>query len=137
MPCRKCGDGFRDTDQILLFEGRRFHLACFTCNSCGKSPTSPDEMKSVRDLPYCSKTCWNEAVKTKCGGCGEALSGKGIKAVGIHYAYHPDCFKCERCSTKITGKFQKRNNKPYCFPCFQVTVKEAQEAQGTPTQIKS
>lgn len=48
-----------------------------------------------------------------CCGCGEAINGQVITALGA--LWHPNHFKCDHCNKVIgTSIFYEKDRKPYC-----------------------
>jgi len=116
LPCRYCGQGFREDDAVILYSSRRFHKRCLCCNTCRKGfsdEKDPGIQGAVRDLPYCSN-CFAKAATDLCGGCGESIEKKWIEPKGIHKKYHDGCFKCTNCGIVLTAAFKKKNNLPVC-----------------------
>lgn len=120
LPCRKCGMGFKDDSAVTLFEERRFHVRCMTCNDkeCKKKVTS-DTARGVNGLPYCSGRCYLKASREFCAGCGEPLSfGQFLDVKRLHKKFHVGCFKCSRCNAELIHGYQLRNKEPVCPTCF-------------------
>eukprot|EP00116_Pleurobrachia_bachei_P013067 sb/3473329/ len=53
-----------------------------------------------------------------CGMCGQVIEGQFLTA--LDNKFHPDCFCCVNCKTKIEPgqDFYERNDKPLCVGCY-------------------
>lgn len=68
-------------------------------------------------VPYCEKHYY-EVMGLLCFDCEKPiLGGKAVSF--LDKKYHPEHFKCSHCKKNLVGnKYNKKNNKPYCEPCF-------------------
>ncbi|KAF8970451.1 hypothetical protein BDZ97DRAFT_1791486 [Flammula alnicola] len=89
-----------------------FHVDCYTCKKCQTSIEIEDRVLLDLDgLPLCA-SCFH-----KCNICQLAISEKVIY-VGDHSYYHPECFKCKKCSRTLDEeKFAKSRQSLYCKDC--------------------
>mmetsp|Transcript_19925 Transcript_19925/g.22164 ORF Transcript_19925/g.22164 Transcript_19925/m.22164 type:complete len:145 (-) Transcript_19925:159-593(-) len=121
LPCRACGNGFRDLDHIVLFENFRFHLRCFKCQGCGKQFNDPSEPKGVRNLPYCEGACFDKASEILCEGCKKPfVPGDQIMSVRQlgSKKFHVGCFNCSKCGAAITQSYRINKDKQVlCTSC--------------------
>ncbi len=59
----------------------------------------------------------------RCATCGENVVGEGTGCTAMDQVFHVDCFICMTCGSKLRGKpFYAMEKKPYCEPCYIVSV---------------
>lgn len=83
------------------------------CSSCGIVTPNlfEDEGK-----PFCEKCLATSGRADTCKGCGKAILDGVIKKVKEN-KYHPDCLRCNVCSSVISGAFAIREGKMICKSC--------------------
>uniref|UniRef100_A0A7S4II81 LIM zinc-binding domain-containing protein n=2 Tax=Vannella robusta TaxID=1487602 RepID=A0A7S4II81_9EUKA len=127
LPCRSCGGGFKESDNVVMFHNRRFHARCYYCHGCKKQFEVPTQENAktnqpceVRDLPYCPGACFKEANKERCAGCQKELSPfePFLRPKNLHKKYHKDCFRCTKCQHPMHTGFGMRWDHPYCPSCL-------------------
>jgi LIM domain len=120
LPCRGCGNGFKQFDTVHVFNKRRWHNYCFKCSNpeCKKSLYQSGLVaNAVGDKPYCS-ACYPKFNQTICGGCKcPIVQGKFLTMRGIHSKYHPECFVCWKCLKPLEAGFRKRGKAILCPEC--------------------
>lgn len=57
------------------------------------------------------------ATSENCAKCGQSIQGEHLLARGK--VWHMNCFRCESCSTNITGEFFEAGGKTLCIPCHE------------------
>lgn len=67
--------------------GVKFHKACFTCRECARSLVGVP-WKAEAGKAYCAD-CHAQQFAPKCAGCGEPITGSGVKIGGV--SYHKEC----------------------------------------------
>lgn len=73
LPCKACGKTFLDTDPVIVFSQKRFHIPCFNCHTCGKQIPSSAEAYDAKGWPYCIGKCATDASYDLCKGCNNPL----------------------------------------------------------------
>jgi len=71
--------------------------------------------------------------KYQCFVCSNLISGRIITAMGNKF--HPQCFVCTYCRKEFKDRKYKtdpRENKPYCFKCFEKLLGHFGNAHGLP-----
>lgn len=63
-----------------------------------------------------------QATLERCSKCGEAISGKLLRASGK--AFHPHCFVCVVCHKSLDGVpfTVDTENRVHCVPCYHQSV---------------
>eukprot|EP00475_Leptophrys_vorax_P003683 TRINITY_DN1215_c0_g1_i1.p1 TRINITY_DN1215_c0_g1~~TRINITY_DN1215_c0_g1_i1.p1 ORF type:complete len:674 (-),score=171.92 TRINITY_DN1215_c0_g1_i1:40-2061(-) len=126
LPCRGCGQHIALTDDIKIFENRRWHRKCFKCQNCellfvkGKVRAT-----AVKGLPFCAD-CAEEATQEKCYICKRGIpDGTAITPTPLRRKVHPECFKCDVCASVI-GELacNKRGNVILCISCSSKSNRE-------------
>jgi len=128
LSCYKCKEDITDGGIIRALD-TLFHPQCFVCVTCdmdlskGGSFLSDDE----KNL-YCKKD-YHMKFAPKCGGCGEPIAPKEGETTTprlkvLDKDWHPECFKCKGCESKLGGGSGKKcfphENNPYCEDCIKV-----------------
>lgn len=90
-----------------------FHVDCYKCKKCRTTIKIDDRVFIDRDdLPLCHNCFHN------CAECHLRISER-ILYLTDKVAYHPNCFKCRKCKTVLSGKkFGKTTQSIYCVDCF-------------------
>jgi len=110
--CKACNQSIvGDSVQALNTTWHPEHYVCQTC----RQPFGPKGCFPVDGLPYCDKH-YVDMQGASCSGCGKAITGKCINALGKKY--HPEHFVCAYCMKKLDEtSFSGQSNKPYCASC--------------------
>eukprot|EP00993_Chasmostoma_nieuportense_P000456 NODE_1420_length_1512_cov_52.905415_g1345_i0.p1 GENE.NODE_1420_length_1512_cov_52.905415_g1345_i0~~NODE_1420_length_1512_cov_52.905415_g1345_i0.p1 ORF type:complete len:467 (+),score=93.91 NODE_1420_length_1512_cov_52.905415_g1345_i0:45-1403(+) len=97
MECGGCG-GFVTGTSKLGF-GKVWHPQCFVCCQCHR----PFEEDDYSFVPLDGLPAHPEcATKHVCAGCNKPIVGTVLKADLLDGAWHPECFRCSRCSQPIS-----------------------------------
>lgn len=118
------------TKSIDLFIGPTHlggHVYCETCygkqfskgfcKSCNKPVLGlGKEYVQENNNNIWHKECYEKISTTNsCYECNKIIYGQGINA--LSHWYHPECFKCFNCTSKINGNFVDYNGNPCCKLC--------------------
>ncbi|ELP90045.1 transforming growth factor beta-1-induced transcript 1 protein, putative [Entamoeba invadens IP1] len=107
--CATCGKPI--TAGMVNALGKTYHSECFVCTKC-KSPFASPQFFQKDGNPYCEQ-CYKEECAVKCAGCGKAIVGASLLALG--QKYHPECFVCNVCKAPFPrGQFYNLDGKPVC-----------------------
>lgn len=115
----------------VLVEGHVYHAECFVCEGCG-DPLAQGE-DEVQCFPtettgghHCKKCLEEKKSKLEkerqetlsvCAACGIKIEGPVLSLGEGEETYHPDCFKCSKCSAPISGTFTSEAEGPVCMAC--------------------
>uniref|UniRef100_F1L825 Lipoma-preferred partner n=1 Tax=Ascaris suum TaxID=6253 RepID=F1L825_ASCSU len=113
--CCKCGEGISNERPGCTALDQMFHVACFTCNECGKQLAGAS-FYNVDGRPLCEQDYKNSL--ERCVSCGEPIMTKLLRASGS--TYHPACFVCSVCKKCLDGvpfTVDSANN-IHCVACF-------------------
>lgn len=124
--CAKCGIPCGSMPTII-YDGKRYHQQCFVCDSCNQ-PIEAEKEFSLKDDGR--MICGRCTVFPVCAGCHKKMTGTITHANGKQY--HPDCFKCEECNTKLVGGYAKVGDRCVCKAC--ATKLSGQKSSGGPGQ---
>jgi len=96
-----------------------YHLECFLCTNC-RNPLSTRRFASKNGLPFCSTMCSEAGCLDKiCARCNKVVEGSVMKAHNPEQFFHPNCFLCEDCGTRVALKtFFEVENFVYCSVCY-------------------
>jgi cysteine/glycine-rich protein len=158
-PCTICTKTVYPAEAVS-YEKQIYHGECFKCTTCTKKVT-PSGAASFENAIYCKKCFadggfaqkqrnvkWEKkessgnAIASKFGGGGnkcEICAKTVYPAETVSYekkAYHQECFKCSKCTKKITpsgaAKFEEDGaEKLFCTKCFQEGGYNKKQAQVT------
>lgn len=92
-----------------------WHKECFVCKKCHKSLMETSFAPADDGSAFCSQ-CYDEQYGTKCGKCGNAISGSYLSVSG--QAYHKECFVCTNCGNQFDQGYFMKNDKPFCKNCI-------------------
>eukprot|EP00397_Hematodinium_sp_SG-2012_P062296 GEMP01083912.1.p1 GENE.GEMP01083912.1~~GEMP01083912.1.p1 ORF type:complete len:146 (+),score=9.52 GEMP01083912.1:25-438(+) len=125
--CQGCNNPIGASNYISA-GGRIFHPDCFRCSKC-QQPIEGLRFKSSDrgDILCC------DCGSPKCNSCSGAIEGFQILAEGL--PYHPQCFRCSRCSTPIQGEFEIRGSE-HAEVRGRDTVAGAVESARIPVKMK-
>ena len=106
--CRKTISGL-----AVQWNGESYCATCLLCSKC-KSP--------LLDRAFDKDLVCAPCQQLSCAACNAQLSAGAFVKAGEGLVYHPDCFQCELCSSKLRGKafgfgFQNRGGNPRCGDC--------------------
>ncbi|MES1903596.1 MAG: hypothetical protein MHPSP_003561, partial [Paramarteilia canceri] len=106
LKCAKCSKTIEG--QVKLdSENRKFHVECFSCESCGDTDLSRGYFLDNKGKVVCMKC--KESKANVCSICGNKItSGAQLTLPGSDKEnepqfLHEECFNCSKCSKKITG----------------------------------
>eukprot|EP01118_Nematostelium_gracile_P009340 TRINITY_DN3136_c0_g1_i1.p1 TRINITY_DN3136_c0_g1~~TRINITY_DN3136_c0_g1_i1.p1 ORF type:complete len:310 (-),score=58.81 TRINITY_DN3136_c0_g1_i1:39-968(-) len=114
--CAKCRNPISGSSVMAL--DKHWHQECFTCLTCGKKLGESFYIKD--NAPQCEACTGanNVGSNTNCVTCGKQLSGSYVAFQSN--GYHPDCFVCAGCHTRLPhDAFYNKNGKPHCRNCVQ------------------
>lgn len=101
--------------EYLMALGKPWHANHLVCEVCRK-PLSGQQFFDAGGRPHCAG-CYNARTGAICGGCGKAISGRAVSALGK--AWHEACWACAMCRKPLQEQpFVEKNGKPYCATCF-------------------
>lgn len=111
--CNQCKELIKG--EILTALGKTWHPMHFCCNACNE-PISERVFSTEKNIPYCSR-CYNKLFLNTCHCCGESLTNKYVKALGVYW--HEDHLLCKQCKTKLIGtEFAEVQGEPCCRKCY-------------------
>jgi len=112
LNCSGCGEVIESGTVLNAFE-MTWHPACLVCNVCGKDFSDNSVLCEGEDgFAYCQKH-FTETFTNKCAGCGEAIVGEMLEAVGKKW--HPGHFVCGTCKVNLDKNFfSGEDGIPYC-----------------------
>jgi len=113
--CAACNQEI--TGACLTADGGTFHPECFKCDGCGELLKGGFVKKEGKRI------CQNCTPKVVCAGCKQNISGGIMRA--SDKTYHPECFKCEGCSTVLSSGFFMLAGKTVCKACCDKGQEEA------------
>ncbi|CAF0775619.1 unnamed protein product [Adineta steineri] len=100
------------------FNGRSFHVECFTCALCHRRLNPSQTFSLHNDQPWCHQC---ETDTKYCYTCGKPILSSGIKCEG--HDYHKECFpesSCFSCGKPITTAgitYEGHDYHTKCFKC--------------------
>ncbi|EDQ93007.1 uncharacterized protein MONBRDRAFT_19246 [Monosiga brevicollis MX1] len=110
--CYTCSQPIMSSALMAL--GKNYHPSCFVCKSC-KKEFGNDSFFPIGNEPFC-EACHSDTL-APCKGCGKAVSGVVISAVGG--SWHEDCFVCGTCKNPFPNQeFFELDDVPYCKQHF-------------------
>ena len=109
----------------MEFKNRYYHLDHFNCTSCkkglqGEKVNQGKTKEGERGL-FCP-TCYSQKCHPMCKVCDKEIKGVFYEACGAYY--HPYHFTCTICEIKLGSEYKKKNNLPYCEPCYNEKITE-------------
>jgi paxillin len=119
--CAKCENPI--VGAMLKVGNDHFHKDCFTCDGCG-NPLVGKHSKT----PDGKRLCPDCVPKKYCETCKKQIDGPATGVGGKHY--HPECFKCDSCSTPLAGEFFQKGGKILCKSCLNTAAPGQAESAG-------
>lgn len=111
--CAECNEPV--FDKCMHIENVYWHQHHFRCSTC-QAELQQNTAVFAAGVLKC-RDCSAEE-RAKCGGCGRAVTGKGVHACGV--MWHGECLNCQFCSASVLAKkFANIKNKPCCVDCYQ------------------
>ncbi|KAI5279704.1 hypothetical protein KEM52_004297 [Ascosphaera acerosa] len=109
-PCNECGEPLEEGKAYEL-GGRRWHLDCFRCNTCG---TLLDNRENILLLGDGSLICVN--CTYSCSICGCKIEDLAI--LTGDQAFCGPCFKCRNCKKTIENlRYARTSQGIFCMEC--------------------
>lgn len=117
--CDSCRDFI--TGEVISALGRTYHPKCFVCSLCRKPFPIGDKVTFSGKECVC-QTCSQSMTSSKpikirgpshCAGCKEEIK-HGQSLLALDKQWHVSCFKCQTCSTILTGEYISKDGVPYC-----------------------
>ncbi|KAI9346529.1 hypothetical protein BDR26DRAFT_855711 [Obelidium mucronatum] len=117
--CESCGEPVIGADGVSYKVDslvRYFHQRCFKCFICSTSLKDGTEFFVNAGNPHCV-SCYQEKVLGFCDTCGLVLNQQGIVRAKTG-KFHPQCFVCKRCSSKLDGRYYEKDGGFWCRECY-------------------
>jgi len=95
--CVVCKEAIKGKHAVV--EGQAMHHDCFKCRPCGRPIKGPYFSK---DGAFTCAEC-QESAAPKCAGCKRPVLGP--RTTTDSDVYHPECFACSECKSRIAGPF--------------------------------
>ncbi|XP_014662503.1 PREDICTED: LIM and senescent cell antigen-like-containing domain protein 1 [Priapulus caudatus] len=112
--CSRCGEGFGVKEPIVNSGGEVWHTKCFVCAQCFQ-PFPEGIFYEFEGRKYCEHD-FHVLFAPCCGSCNEFIIGRVIKAMNNNW--HPNCFKCELCSSVLSDSgFVRNAGRALCHEC--------------------
>jgi len=111
--CYACKEPIHD--KVVKAQDKTWHEEHWCCTGCRK-PLGAASFMEKEGKPYCLP-CNTRLFAPICSGCHEPIAGKVVMA--MEKKWHPECFKCDKCSKAIPSdaKFKVTNEKAFCSNC--------------------
>lgn len=115
--CFKCSKPIASTEQVVIVEDVRFHIACFTCAKC-------QGFMSQYFMQNGDMVCQNCVESHVCKRCQEPIQDTMITAYG--QTYHTRCFRCQRsgCGADLANGFFAYPDALVCNSCNSLRADE-------------
>ena len=123
--CLGCSESVTD-GSVVQFGPAFFHIACFCCAKCTApvAETSGSLLRLASGHPLCQNCA------EVCKNCGKSIGDEAV-VTGPDEAFHADCFRCVKCSSRIEDLVYARTKDGiHCMPCHH----ERQERRKTRKQ---
>ncbi|BFZ53705.1 Rho-type GTPase activating protein Rga1 [Savitreella phatthalungensis] len=133
--CRKCSEPI--SGQFVRALGATFHIACFSCRTCGCNVASKFFPVDDPDLPgeqyALCETHYFGRLDLLCHKCGAALRGSYITA--LERKYHIEHFTCSICPTVFgpQDSYYEHDGEVYCH--YHFSLRYAQKCCGCQNSI--
>ncbi|EDV28081.1 expressed hypothetical protein, partial [Trichoplax adhaerens] len=102
--CAGCGTEIRDK-HLLLSMDRHWHVNCLKCSCCG---IRLDDVATKCYYKSGLILCQRDYIRRfgsggSCAGCLQAISPDEMVLKLNQRAYHPNCFTCVVCTSRLTS----------------------------------
>ena len=110
--CPVCNQMIPNGTPSHTFEGVRYHIVCFHCQTCNRA-FGPEGPRTVNGKLCCANCA------SPCAGCGKCIAGTFISF--NDKKYHENCFICSQCKQVISGNGEifLLGDDPVCAACAQ------------------
>jgi hypothetical protein len=96
-----------------LTAGRRWHIDCFRCNTCGTIQDSDSNLLLLSNGDLMCNNC-----TYSCSACGNKIEGLAILTDGPVFC--EGCFRCRNCKRKIENlRYARTTLGIFCMPCHE------------------
>ncbi|GAN01207.1 paxillin-like [Mucor ambiguus] len=112
--CRACHKTV-EKNAVSAMDGKlkgKWHLECFGCHTC-RRPFPDNTFYVFDDAPYC-KRHYHELNNSLCKRCSDPIEGYCAYTSPENWRFHPNCFTCETCYTRLDNEYYVTNGRIYC-----------------------
>ncbi|KAI8613094.1 hypothetical protein BC830DRAFT_504969 [Chytriomyces sp. MP71] len=114
--CESCNEPVFGTDGVSYKYdnlSRYFHSKCFKCHLCAvnlREGGRSSEFFLHDGNPHCVP-CYQSKILGCCDTCGLVLdSQKGVVRARGGKKFHPECFVCKKCETRLDGRYYEKDD---------------------------
>ncbi|KKZ65298.1 hypothetical protein EMCG_08814 [[Emmonsia] crescens] len=112
FPCQGCGEILEEGKAFEL-AGKRWHIDCFRCNTCGTFLDSDANLLLLGDGSLICNNC-----TYSCSSCGNKIEDLAI--LTGDQAFCANCFKCRNCKRKIENlRYARTSQGIFCMDCHE------------------
>ncbi|KLJ11117.1 hypothetical protein EMPG_13568 [Blastomyces silverae] len=112
FPCQGCGEILEEGKAFEL-AGKRWHIDCFRCNTCGTFLDSDANLLLLGDGSLICNNC-----TYSCSSCGNKIEDLAI--LTGDQAFCATCFKCRNCKRKIENlRYARTSQGIFCMDCHE------------------
>lgn len=112
--CYSCKEALSNGSFIKIGD-KKWHQEHFTCSICTKNLAGVGFFEE--DNKILCRDCYAERFSPRCAHCDKPCIERYVTAG--QKSYHPECFKCEKCATELSGKqFNMHEERPHCIDCL-------------------
>ncbi|EDN02913.1 conserved hypothetical protein [Histoplasma mississippiense (nom. inval.)] len=112
IPCQGCGEILEEGKAFEL-AGKRWHIDCFRCNTCGTFLDSDANLLLLGDGSLICNNC-----TYSCSSCGNKIEDLAI--LTGDQAFCANCFKCRNCKRKIENlRYARTSQGIFCMDCHE------------------
>ncbi|PVI06946.1 hypothetical protein DM02DRAFT_649288 [Periconia macrospinosa] len=128
-PCKGCGE-IMEEGKAFELGGKRWHIDCFRCDSCGTLLDSDANLLLLGDGSLICNNC-----TYSCNSCGNKIEELAI--LTGDQAYCRNCFICQGCKGRIENlRYARTSQGMFCMTCHESLMarrrKKARERQNHP-----
>ncbi|PGH11106.1 hypothetical protein AJ79_05051 [Helicocarpus griseus UAMH5409] len=111
-PCQGCGEILEEGKAFEL-AGKRWHIDCFRCNTCGTFLDSDANLLLLGDGSLICNNC-----TYSCSSCSNKIEDLAI--LTGDQAFCANCFKCRNCKRKIENlRYARTSQGIFCMDCHE------------------
>jgi hypothetical protein len=122
-PCERCSNDITTT--AVPSGGKRYHLECFLCYSCGNAMSTRRHFNGPDGKPYCNQKCsvTAPAGPPLCGACNKVIEELDNCMQAVNKKFHEKCFKCTECRINVARTvFYESRGVVYCEVCYRTII---------------